>query len=100
MSTFLAVMNGANFRPASAKEIIKSLEVGELLTLERDPDNAYDENAIKVIHPDSGEFIGFVEKDVALELAPLIDDGIEIESVEIVSFVATLKPHLKIVLAE
>ena len=72
---FESVMRGNNFRPLSAKEAATKLEEGSSLTLERDPHNEYDPNAIKVIEPDSGEFIGFVAKEHAAEIAPHMDAG-------------------------
>lgn len=96
---YKAVMNGANFRPASAKEVLKTLTIGDQLTLERDPQNPYHSNAVKVIEPESGEFIGFVEKDVAEAIAPILDDGLEAQ-VKIIGFASTIKPHLSITFAD
>lgn len=73
----LTELRGVNFCPASAKEIVKSLEIGDELTLVRDPTNPYDDNAIKVIHDESEEFIGFVAKEDAILLAAQMDEGQE-----------------------
>ncbi len=80
MPHFLTNLAGAVFRPTEAKAIIEKLRPEHLLDLEREPENPYDENAIKVfaiVMPD-GEplhrdyekpeeaidriFIGYVEK--------------------------------------
>lgn len=44
------------------------------LTLEREPDNPYDENAIKVYC--EGEHIGYIKAELAKKLADLVDDGV------------------------
>ncbi len=72
---FEALLRGVSFRPIEAKMVVKDLEEGTALMLEREPDNKYDENAIKVIHPESEEFIGFVQKEVACDIAPWMDRG-------------------------
>lgn len=52
-------------------------ETVECLLL-RDPENPHDENAVKVLienAPYTGFHIGFVPKDIAAKLAPLLDDA-------------------------
>lgn len=93
MSTFLATSVGASFRPKEAKDIIRSLEIGDEIQLEREPDNAYDENAIKTLF--NGTHIGYVEKDVAVEIAPLLDEDYPAKAT-VLSFLSDLKPHLEI----
>lgn len=61
---------------------------GEVLELERDPDNPYDPNAIAVfIWPPTEERkqVGYIKAELAAELAPLMDAGqvIEGEVVEV-----------------
>lgn len=51
------------------------------VTLERESNNAYDCNAIKVlVHVGAGAqyHLGFIPKDLAVLLAPLLDKGIEL----------------------
>ncbi len=48
---------------------------GRPLTLERDPENEHDANAIAVHPGDGGEQVGFVPREVATELAADIDAG-------------------------
>jgi hypothetical protein len=93
---FEAILRGVNFRPASAKEVVTNLEEGQKLNLEREPGNEYDENAIKVIEPESGEFIGYVAKEIAAELAPHMDAGIAF-SCMVQGFMRVGMPILEIV---
>lgn len=92
---FQAELRGAQFRPAECKEHLKSLADQEdvVLELERDPNNEYDEFAIKLIH--EGHFLGFVQKDVAEEIAPLMDEG-QTFTATIHSWLSTIKPYVVI----
>lgn len=65
-------LRGANFRDPEAKFAAMEQVEGSVVTLEREPDNSYDTNAIRVI-TEAGIFIGYVAKEVAVELAPLLD---------------------------
>lgn len=84
---------GAHFRPAEAKEILKSLSVGDHLTLERDPENQYDQFAVKVMHND--EHLGFIPKTDNYELSRYLDQG-GAATAKIVGFVNTFRPTLAI----
>ena len=75
MHSFEALLRGVSFRPIEAKAIVIKLQPDDELVLEREPENEYDENAIRVLCPKTGEFLGFVAKEVALEIAPLMDTG-------------------------
>lgn len=66
---------GSNFRPAECREIVKTLEEGTVLTLERDPDNQYDSNAVKVTL--DGNHLGFIPKSDNADLANEMDHGKE-----------------------
>lgn len=75
---------GSNFRPAECREIVKTLEEGTVLVLERDPQNQYDSNAIKVMYDagtgDSGPVmmhLGFIPKSDNADLANEMDHGKE-----------------------
>lgn len=54
------------------QEIVAKLHLGDRLFLEREPLNAYDRNAIKVIR-NNGEQIGYINRHLAHSLAPLMD---------------------------
>jgi hypothetical protein len=65
--TITAPIRGNHFRPASAKTVYNELEWDEELSLEPEPENQYDENAIKVLA--RGEHVGYVGKEFAAELS-------------------------------
>ena len=73
MTTFFAELRGINFRPIETQVYALNMSEGQDVSLEREPDNKYDENAIKVIAED--HFIGYVAKEVAEDLAPILDAG-------------------------
>lgn len=74
---FEALLRGNNFRPIEAKAYYNAMKQGQPLLLRRDPDNQYDPNAIQVCNPEGDNFIGFVAKEVACDLAPHMDEGTE-----------------------
>lgn len=59
------------FKPSM--EFWETLKEGVRLRLEREPTNPRDKNAIKVIY--YGFHFGYIEKDVAMTIAPLMDAG-------------------------
>jgi hypothetical protein len=90
MARYLTNLAGLTFRPAEAKDCVKLLRPGFQLDLEREPDNAYDQNAIKIFanvrystsepvaEPDESTdrlFIGYVEKIANSMLAAAMDSG-------------------------
>lgn len=99
---FQAALMGANFRPKETREVLVGLPTGQELSLEREPENPYDPNAVKVIFDagtgDSGPkpiFLGFVEKAIAEEIAPLLDRDCT-ATCHIIGWLGTIKPHLEI----
>ena len=64
---------GMYHRGPEAVSIADALQPGDELTLERDPMNPYDPNAVKVICGDT--WIGFIERGVAAFLAHYLDEG-------------------------
>lgn len=75
MTEFTAYLRGNNFRPIEAKAIANELAEGDVLTLMREPGNQFDPNAIMVLDPNTEIHLGYVAKEVAQELAPLMDEG-------------------------
>jgi HIRAN domain len=75
MTTYTANLRGMNFRPIEAQAIVMALDEGYELLLEREPSNAYDPNAIKVIDPLTGQHLGYVAKEVAIDIAQEMDGG-------------------------
>lgn len=95
MIEIFSTVVGITFRPAEAKAAMDNLVPGDHLFLEPNPSNPYDSNAVKVIDPDSGEFIGFLSRESNAEVAEhLANDGPY--SCEIISFLSTRKPHVSI----
>lgn len=90
----ISPLMGASFRPADVKEKIKLLEVSDELILERDPENEDDPNAIKFLDAE-GEFLGFVAKEIAAEIADTLDGGAE-ATATVVGMTGTVKPHVQI----
>lgn len=72
---FSALLRGLSFRPMDAKAFANNLAERDPLLIEREPTNAYDPNAIKVLSPDGNLHLGYVAKEVAIEIAPLMDEG-------------------------
>lgn len=89
----MTILAGANFRPAAVKEQITNLEIGDTLTLERDPENEYDYNAVKVLF--EGEFIGFIPKTDNAFLASWLDAK-KSYTVTVSGWAGTYKPMLTI----
>lgn len=63
-------------RSTERREGCESLQVGDDLVLEREPDNIHDENAILVLSVDDTE-LGYVPRQDAKLMAPLLDSGAE-----------------------
>jgi hypothetical protein len=70
---YLTDIAGLSFRPAEIKRLVQELEVGDRLTLEADPDNPYDSNAVCIMQ--AYEFLGFVEKIVNPPIAERLAAG-------------------------
>jgi len=66
---------GMHFRGAEAKAAVESFTPPVELQLEREPDNPYDEFAIKVLYLD--QHIGYLERTQACFISPQIDSGHE-----------------------
>lgn len=72
---FTAILRGLSFRGIDDKAFFQTLAEGDVLLLEREPSNPYDPNAIKVTSQDNTYHVGYVAKEVAVEIAPLMDEG-------------------------
>ena len=75
MNVFTANLRGSNHRPLDAQGLVLALEENAPLIIEREPENPYDVHAIKVLHPTDRVHIGYVAREVAKEIAPLMDVG-------------------------
>ena len=74
---FEIVLNLAGVTYRDAQENIKRFGCRDIgsFALVREPENAYDPNAIRV--EIAGFFLGYIPKDIAKKLAPLMDAGRE-----------------------
>lgn len=94
---------GVTFRPAEAKEIVKSLtrEDGDKLRLQAEPDNEYDNHAVMVFYvrdeliPDADLHIGYLARENNYEVFLALERNANMD-IEIVGFENTLKPTLLI----
>ena len=59
------------------QDIIANVVEGDSLILEREPSNAFDPNAIKVMW--QGKCIGYISRDLARDLSDRMDKGFEYE---------------------
>jgi hypothetical protein len=66
-------------RSAERRDGCASLDVGEAVVLEREPDNSHDGNAILVLTHGGAE-LGYVPRELAKQMAPLLDAGAEVEA--------------------
>jgi len=69
----LSSLAGLSFRGHDAREAVQNLEVGEELTIEREPSNQYHGNAVRVIAADV--HVGYIERNVADTMAVWYDEG-------------------------
>ena len=67
------------FRFAARREECERLIVGDAVTLEREPDNAHDPNAVLVLGERDCE-LGYVPREEARTMAPLLDAGADAEA--------------------
>ena len=64
---------GMHFRGEEAKAAVQNMIPPVTLTLEREPDNRFDQMAIKVLY--NNQFIGYIEAKQACFIAPHMDAG-------------------------
>ena len=70
---FYSKINGSTFVP-NGQQLISQLKSGDELLLEREPENTYDKNAIRVMNS-SKQKLGFIPKDTAANLSKNIDNN-------------------------
>jgi HIRAN domain len=69
---------GTTFRPQALQR--PQFTPGERVTLVRESENEYDENAVAVFDAKGKEQVGYVPKDVAAKLAKRLDSGEKLEA--------------------
>lgn len=84
---------GATFRPASAKEALKQLRIGDKLELRADPNNEYDATAVACYY--AHHHLGFIPKESNSAIFAVLMDEAKI-SAEIIAFQNELRPVLEI----
>lgn len=88
---------GVSFRGKDARTIVQSMSPGpaDFLSLEAEPDNPYDDHAVKVIY--NGDFhIGYIAKENNMQIfEALMEEDAEF-NIDIVSFENSIKPVLMI----
>ena len=66
---------GMHFRGEHAKKFAAELQPGDTLLLEREPDNPYDQNAIKVLVPaDEPWHLGYINRTDAAWISPYLEN--------------------------
>ena len=68
------IIRGMHHRGAFAKQYVAALEPGDILHLEREPDNQHDSNAIKVLTPEDHQHIGYIGGEHTQFIAYYIDE--------------------------
>lgn len=81
---------GAKFRGVAVQAEVLALTPESKLSVEREPSNVYDSNAIKVLA--EGVFLGYVPKNIAAEVAPMLDAGEQCDC--LFAMADALSPHL------
>lgn len=74
-ASFFTKVAGVTKGEDNRQELISHMAIDENLEIRRDPQNDYDPNAIAVYVPRFDKDIGFLNKDLAAVLAPLMDAG-------------------------
>jgi hypothetical protein len=84
---------GAQFRPAEAKEALRTAIIGTMLELEPDPENEYDPRAVQVLL--DGLHVGFIPRQSNGPIFDRLADGDSLYA-EIIAFTSPLSPILEI----
>lgn len=105
---------GVSFRGSEARDIVKSLttDSGHMLSLEAEPDNPYDDHAVKVLYlhteidengdeilVDAGVHIGYLARENNRQVHEALMLGTKFD-IEIISFENSIKPILLISVAD
>lgn len=71
------------------QNVIRRLRIGEMLELEREPDNPHDPNAVKVIRK-TGEQIGYLNRELAKDVSWFFDVSIFPRPAKVVKIIGDL----------
>ena len=81
MQKFIWKVNGTTFRRENVEKVAQQIDNKKhiLVTLEAEPTNPYDSNAIKVLM--NGEFVGYVPKDSTDIMNEILDYAVVLHTV-------------------
>ena len=69
----------------NCQEVIQSLYSDAVLDLRREPDNPYDENAIRIYDgTNSEDAIGYLSRELAEEIAPIMDSNRQLVTADVI----------------
>lgn len=68
---------GTQYHDIANNKDLARLALGDALVLKREPDNRYDEYAIRVVTP-SGDMVGYIPKHQNRTIARIMDQGVEV----------------------
>jgi hypothetical protein len=89
---------GASFRGKDTKDYVSRIvHTGDEVELFRDRTNQHDANAIRVLH--LSHWIGYIDRDSAAEIAPLLDRDEPYEAT-VVGWSSPILPHLEVKFSE
>jgi hypothetical protein len=97
--SYITKLQGISFRSAEVKETLKRIRADETeldieVTLEHEPTNQYDPNAVKILF--DGTFVGYVEKEIAADIAADVSEGADYTAA-ISSWASQLVPFISII---
>lgn len=84
---------GASFRPSEARDALRRTTIGDRLSLEPDPENEYDSEAVRVMV--EGHHAGFIAKKDNSPISKRLLSGDEVFA-EIIAFENPIRPVLEI----
>lgn len=93
---FTCPVVGVSFRGGEVRNLVKSLNIGDTLTLRADPENEYDSSAVAVDY--LGTHIGFIPKGENAETFEHLMNGGTAEG-EITMFETSIKPIIEVTLS-
>lgn len=74
MDEIVFALVGTSFRSKAAQLLATALSPRDHISLEAEPDNPYDKNAIKILGP-MGVHIGYVNKEACLDVLELLQNS-------------------------
>ena len=88
---------GANFRPSDARALIPNLQIGDTVTLVREPENPHDSNAVAIMIDDT--LVGYIPRVDNALIAQFMDAGGE-PVATVAGFQSTFSPFINVSLPD